>query len=240
MGKFDPFIPLAKQVGNKIKRRNPGLKVPSWYEAPVVSKPSGNFNPGSYQEGGKAPARGQFNPGGYQERDVQKPSGAFNPGGYKDEPRYPDTDPYGNYYFALELSDGEKNGMEVAHFQECSGLKNSATLFEIEEGGLNAKSHKRPGQGKWENLVLKYASSSSTLLLSWRDDWLTGTDNWKNRTKYSGAVTLRNNAGEVVKRYEFRNAWPVSWEGPAFNGGSSDLAVETLEIAHDGLVIKDA
>ena len=68
---------------------------------------------------------------------------------------------------------------------------------------------------------------------------MSGTDNWKNRTKYSGAVTLMNNQGDPIKRYEYNNAWPVSWEGPAFNGGDSSLAVETLEIAHDGLVIKE-
>ena len=122
---------------------------------------------------------------------------------------------------------------------ECSGLKTTATAFEIEEGGMNARTHKRPGFSKWENISLKYATSASTFLLGWRDDWVTSTDNWQKRTKYSGAITLRNNKGEVIKRYEFKNAWPVSWEGPAFNGGGSELAMETLEIAHDGLTLKN-
>ena len=40
-----------------------------------------------------------------------------------------------------------------------------------------------------------------------------------------------------IRRYSFTNCWPVSWEGPQLNSGSSELAVETLEIAHEGLII---
>ncbi|MBW1687124.1 MAG: phage tail protein, partial [Deltaproteobacteria bacterium] len=127
-------------------------------------------------------------------------------------------------------------------FMECSGLKTASAVFEIEEGGMNGRTYKRPGVSKWENIVLKYATSASTFLLAWRDNWLTNTDNWKKRTTYSGAITLKSNKGgenDVIKRYEFKNAWPVSWEGPAFNSGGSELAIETLEIAHDGLRISN-
>jgi phage tail-like protein len=52
-----------------------------------------------------------------------------------------------------------------------------------------------------------------------------------------GSIALQNNKGEVVRRWSFKNAWPVSWEGPQLNSGSSELAIETLEIAHDGLTV---
>ena len=141
-----------------------------------------------------------------------------------------DTDPYGNYYFALEI-----NGTEVAHFMECSGLKTTAEVFEIEEGGLNGRSHKRPGRSEWDNIVLRYASSTSTFLLEWRDRYL--QDKFAERKSTTGVIKLMNNAGEVLRRYEFVNAWPVSWEGPSLSSGSSELAVESLEIAHEGLTI---
>lgn len=219
------------------------FKKPSWFIDIFVQYKSGQFSKPSWMEDRQLRVpTGKFNPGGFQEAKVTKASGAFRPAAakLKSYSEVSDPDPFGNYYFALEISDGESNNAtEVAHFQECSGLKNSTTPFEIEEGGMNNKAYKRPGQSKWENIVLKYATSASTFLISWRDDWVNGTDNWKKRTKYSGAVTLKNNYGDVVKRYSFKNAWPVSWEGPAFNGGDSSLAVETLEIAHDGLVIED-
>lgn len=145
-----------------------------------------------------------------------------------------DVDPYGNYYFALEINDGGQS-LEVAHFQECSGLKNASEPFEIAEGGYNGHVHRRPGQSRWENLVLKFATSTSTFLLEWRDKFL--QDEFTKRTSYSGSVAIMNNAGEVVRRFHFTNAWPVSWEGPSLSSAGSDLAVETLEIAHDGLRI---
>lgn len=151
------------------------------------------------------------------------------------EPTHVDWNPYGNYYFALEIKFDQGSPEEVAHFMELSGLKNSSTVFEFEEGGLNARSHKRPGQSKWENIVLKYATSASTFMMEWRDKWLQG--NFNERKKYSGSVVLKDNEGNVVRRFEFKNAWPVSWEGPSFTASGSDLAIETLELAHDGLTI---
>ncbi len=145
-----------------------------------------------------------------------------------------DPNPYGNYYFVLELKD-EGDPVEVAHFMECSGLKSTAEVFEIQEGGLNGRTHKRAGQSKWENLVFRYATSASSYMLRWRDSFL--QDSFDLRLKYSGAISLKNNHGDVVKRWEFTNAWPVSWEGPSLAAGGSELAIESLEIAHDGLKV---
>lgn len=141
-------------------------------------------------------------------------------------------DPYGAYYFKLEI-----NKVEVAHFQEVSGLKTSSEVFEIQEGGMNGMTHKRPGQSRYENLVLRYASSASQALLEWRDSIL--QDNFSRSPDKCGCSVsiVANNSETVVRRYEFDGAWPVSWEGPSLNSGSSELAIETLEIAYDRLWI---
>lgn len=147
-----------------------------------------------------------------------------------------EEDPYGNFYFALELKfPGDSGPIHVAHFMECSGLKSTAEVFEIIEGGLNGMTHKRPGQSRWENITLRYATSASTKLLEWRDRFL--QDQFAERTETSGAIIMMKNDGTEVRRFEFKNAWPVSWEGPSLNAGGSELAVETIEIAHDGLTV---
>lgn len=145
--------------------------------------------------------------------------------------------PYGNFYFALEIKDGGGT-TEVAHFTECSGLKSVATVYEFEEGGLNGRTHKRPGQSRWENIVLRYATNASSFMLEWRDKFL--QDQFENRLKYSGSIALKNNRGDVVRRWHFTNAWPVSWEGPQLSAGGSELAIETLEICHDGLTVSNS
>ncbi|MBN2798165.1 MAG: phage tail protein [Deltaproteobacteria bacterium] len=139
-------------------------------------------------------------------------------------------DPWGSYYFALQL-----NGVEVGHFLECSGLKTTAAVYEIKEGGLNGQVHRLPGRSTWDNIVLKYGTSVSTTLLEWRDRWL--QDKFSERPTTSGAIIMYGNDGVVLRTFYFVNAWPVSWEGPAMNADSSGLAVETLEIAHEGIYI---
>jgi phage tail-like protein len=141
-----------------------------------------------------------------------------------------DFDPFGNFHFTLEIDD-----IEVATFLEFSGLKSSAEVFEIQEGGLNAATHKLPGVSKYENFTLKYATSASTELAAWRDAYI--EDEFGDRKDKSGAVIMRDNAGNEVRRYSFHMMWPVSWEGPQLQSSASALAIETLEIAYDGLYV---
>ncbi len=144
------------------------------------------------------------------------------------------TDPYGNHYFALFIG-----GLEVAHFVECSGLKSTTTVFEIEEGGLNTRVHKRPGQSKWENITLRTATVASMYLLEWRDAIL--MDNYSAASnRRDGSIALIGNDGQTVRRWSFKQAWPVSWEGPSLNSGGSELSIETLELAHDGLTVSSS
>jgi len=139
-------------------------------------------------------------------------------------------DPFGNYYFSLEI-----DSTEVAHFMEFSGLKTSAEVFEIKEGGLNGSTHKMPGMSKYENLVLRYATSASQELAQWRDEYI--KDNFDGRKNASGAIVMRSNDGQEIKRYSFHEIWPVSWEGPTTASSGSALAIETLEVAYDGFYI---
>ena len=150
------------------------------------------------------------------------------------------TDPYGNYYYKLEVG---TEGTEIQYAVEVSGLKTSAQVFEIEEGGLNGRVHKRIGQSKWENVVVRYATSGSKELVQWRNDFLSrvygSTGDSGKPLKRPGSIIQYDNYGNPVRRYHFSNAWPVSWEGPSFNAGGSEVAMETLELAHDGIEVTE-
>ena len=139
-------------------------------------------------------------------------------------------DPHGAHYFALEI-----NHTEVAHFQQFSGLKTTSEVFEISEGGVNGYTHKRPGPARYDNVVLRYATNASMALLEWRDKYLRG--DYRDQPTDSGAVVIYANNGEEVRRFSFTRVWPVSWEGPELSAASSQIAVETVEIAFDGLFV---
>ncbi|MCA1702769.1 MAG: phage tail protein, partial [Actinobacteria bacterium] len=53
----------------------------------------------------------------------------------------------------------------------------------------------------------------------------------------NGSIILRDDAGKDMLRFNFFEGWPCKWEGPAFNAKGSEVAIETLEIAHEGLEI---
>jgi phage tail-like protein len=148
--------------------------------------------------------------------------------GYK-APKDADTgDPWGAHYFSFEIAK-----TEVAHFQECTGFKSTAEVFVIEEGGMNQTVHKRAGMAKWGTVTLKFASNASNSLIAWRDKYI--KDEWSARPTDTCAIVMRNNKGEEIRRWTMTGVWPVSWEGPSMAGGSSALAIDTLEIAFDKL-----
>jgi phage tail-like protein len=139
------------------------------------------------------------------------------------------VDPEGNFIFELEV-----DGITIAQFMECSGLKTTTQVFELEEGGVNHRVHKLPGQSRWENVVLRYGVTSDTSLLEWRNEIL--EDGFSKRR--NGAVVMKNNQMEEVRRYSFKNAWPVSYEGPSFVANGAELAVEMIELAHHGITVQ--
>jgi phage tail-like protein len=47
---------------------------------------------------------------------------------------------------------------------------------------------------------------------------------------------LLDSAGKEKLRWNFVNAWPSKWTGPALNATSTAVAVETLEITHEELM----
>ena len=168
-------------------------------------------------------------------------------------------DPAGAYVFSLEI-----DGVELAHFQDCSGIKNSTEVFEIKEGGLNHAVHKLPGQSTWDNLVLSYGVTSSSSMLSLRaailnDDYssemklpslreslksnpLGGFPSFGGSTaaqpkRFNGSIVIRNNKFQELLRYNFKDAWVVSWEGPKLDSTNSSLAISKVEIAHHGIEV---
>jgi phage tail-like protein len=136
-------------------------------------------------------------------------------------------DPTLSFNFAVEI-----NGLFVAGFNEASGLQAEIEVQEYREGGVNEYMHKRAGPARYpSNLILKKGITDSTELWSWYCNVLQGTIQRK-----SLAVVLMNSAGTEQRRWTFQNAYPVKWAGPDFKAQSSEVAIESIELAHEGLV----
>ena len=121
------------------------------------------------------------------------------------------------------------DGMPTAFFRSVSGLKIEIEVVEFREGGSNDV-HKIPGRVKYPNLVLKQGFSGASELQKWAFRIAAGQVENKNAT-----IVIFDQNHQVVARYTLTNAFPTKWEAPDFDASSNDIAIETIEIAHEGL-----
>ena len=55
------------------------------------------------------------------------------------------------------------------------------------------------------------------------------------RERRNGSIVLLGRRGEEVVRWNFVRAWPSKWDGPDLNAEGTDVAIEMLELAHEGI-----
>jgi phage tail-like protein len=135
------------------------------------------------------------------------------------------VDPYITCYFGVEI-----NGIQEAVFRECSGLESEIEVLSYEEGGVNDHPHKLPGRVKFPNVTLKRGVTDSKDLWEWFSGGIKGQIKRKTVN-----IRLCNAKGEEVKRWSFDGAYPVKWTGPSLNATENSVAIETLELAHEGM-----
>ena len=51
----------------------------------------------------------------------------------------------------------------------------------------------------------------------------------------NGTILLLNSQQIPVMWWSFKNAYPVKWEGPQLNASSDEVAVEKIELVHQGI-----
>jgi phage tail-like protein len=124
-------------------------------------------------------------------------------------------------------------GLTAGTFVEVSGLGVETEVVEYREGGSNDV-RKLPGRTKWPSIVLKRGFTGDRTLYDWATMNATG-----NVVKRSVMVTVNNAQGQPVARYHLENAWPSKWEGPTLNASGNDVALETIELVHEGLSLMD-
>jgi len=136
------------------------------------------------------------------------------------------TDPYRNFCFLVEI-----DGITQAGFSDCSGFGASNDPIEYREGGENRTVRKLPGLTKYTNITLKWGLTDSRDLIDWFQKTVNGEIERKN-----GSIIVLDLEGKEKVRWNFFNAWPTKWDGPDFSAKGTDVSIETLELAHEGIV----
>ncbi len=135
------------------------------------------------------------------------------------------NDPFLAFRFEVKIDD-----LPVAGFSECTGLQLETEVFDYNEGGLNSIVRKFPTRTKQVNLVLKRGIVDRKLW-DWYFQLTQGTIDFRN-----GSILVRDPSGaSVAMEWHFRRAFPCKLHGPDLSATQSQVAVETLELCHQGL-----
>jgi len=134
-------------------------------------------------------------------------------------------DPYRNYNFLVEI-----DGIARAGFRECSGLDSSSDPIEYREGNDRLTMRKLPAMTKYSNISLKRGVTDDAELYQW---WKSVMDGKAQRKNLS--IILLDDTGAEKLRWNVVEAWPTKWTGPTFNATAHEVAIEGLDIAHEGV-----
>lgn len=136
-------------------------------------------------------------------------------------------DPFRNFNFLVEIE-----GIAQAGFSECSGLGSHTEVIENREGGDNGTVRKLPGRTSFSDISLKWGTTTSRELWQWRQEIIEG-----NVVRKNGSIVIFDLANRTeLARWNFLRAWPSKWDGPALSAKANDIAVDSLVLAHEGLV----
>jgi phage tail-like protein len=134
------------------------------------------------------------------------------------------VEPFTSFNFLIQI-----DGITRAGFHECTGFNSSVDVIEHREGGA-ISAMKLPGLAKYGNLTLRRGVTDDRELYDWHVAAVNGDVQRK-----SGSIVVLDRRGQEKARWNFFDAWPQRWEGPALNAEGTDVAIETLELAVERL-----
>jgi phage tail-like protein len=144
----------------------------------------------------------------------------------------PRPNPYSNFNFVVFAGD-----TELGAFSEVTGLDSENTPIEYREGAdaMNT-TRKLPGIEKYPNVVCKRGITGSTVLWDWRKEVRDGSTTFPPTRDVT--IKLLDEQHVAVLKWRLTNAWCCKLTGPSLNAKGNEIAIETMELAHDRLDIE--
>ena len=120
-------------------------------------------------------------------------------------------------------------------FTEVSGLTVELQSIDYREGSsLEYHVSKMPGIPQYSNITLKRGVFRADNEFS---QWL-NTVKMNNIERRDLTISLLNEEHEPVMVWKVKEAWPCKVEGPSLNSTGNEVAIETIELCHEGLAIE--
>lgn len=134
-------------------------------------------------------------------------------------------DPYSGFRFAVAIDQ-----IRWAGFSKVKGLQRETKVETYHEGGVNDFEHKLMTSTGYPSLVLERGLADPALWI-WHQDVIEGRV--KRRTI---TISLRNEWDFDAWSWTVQAAYPVKWACADFDAASGQVAAETIEFVHNGLL----
>jgi phage tail-like protein len=118
---------------------------------------------------------------------------------------------------------------ELGSWNKCEGLTVEYDIQEVKEGGQNDFVHRLPGRAKYQNIKLTRPIDKDTGKVA---AWLASVASDPKRS--TAEIELLDSGGTKVTSWKLAGVYPAKWSGPTLDTGASQVAVEVLELIHNG------
>jgi phage tail-like protein len=116
-------------------------------------------------------------------------------------------------------------------FSECAGLEATMEPKVIKEGGRNYGPAQRAGPVSFATVILKRGMTTTRHL--WK--WFEFVNGGAYAHRLNVIVTMFDYAGNEVVRWKLENAMPIKFKAADLNAKGTEIGVEELHLAHEGL-----
>ena len=120
----------------------------------------------------------------------------------------------------------------MAEVTEVTGFDASVDVIEYREGNERPTPRKVQGLRKFGNITLKTGLIDTHALY----DWLNPANEKAAIPRNDVVITLlAEDMTTPIATWQIEAAWPTKYTGPDLNATSSEVAFESIELAHEGL-----
>lgn len=134
------------------------------------------------------------------------------------------------------------DGLDLGGWSSCTGLRVDLHVTKVMSGGDYSTEYILPDHVSYPNIKLERAvhQADSNMVKRWLElkvsQWMNYTGSGEPYAGGTGKITLLGAQGTEVMHWDLTGVYPVSWSGPSLGATENKVAIEALELAHQGFL----
>lgn len=135
-------------------------------------------------------------------------------------------DPLIGSHFVVEV------GAITGYFLSASGMGSESAVIDhkITTNAGSPINRKISGRLKWGDITLKRGVTTNLDFWAWRDQVTSGN---VDAARMDGSITMLDQSGSEIARWNFEKAWPLKVSGPDAGSDDNNVAMEEIVLVHE-------